>query len=158
MVNWMIELVYLRVQPILHWDHQRLMVGKLREYAEAVATNGGDDVQVGEGIFRFINGTVRPIAWPLFNQEIFYSGWKRIHTIKFQGIMAPDGIIMHVSGPYTAKHHDMWMLHQLGIEATLTARVGLHHGLHVYGDAGYVGNHPWIIHTARNGCNNADLV
>ena len=157
MVNWMIELVYLRVQPILHWDHQRLMVGKLREYAKAVTTNGGDDVQVGEGIFRFIDGTVCPIAQPLFNQEIFYSGWKRIHTIKFQGIMAPDGIIMHVSGPYTAKHHDMWMLHQLGIEATLTARVGLHHGLHVYGDAGYIGNHPWIIHAARNGRNNADL-
>ena len=81
MVNQMIELVYLRVQPILHWDHRRLTVGKLREYAEAVATNGGNDVQVGEGIFGFIDGTVRPIAWPLFNQEIFYSGWKRIHAI-----------------------------------------------------------------------------
>ena len=111
MVTWMIKLVYLWVQPILHWDHQHLTVRMLHEYAEAVATNGGNDMQVGEGIFRFINGTVRPIAWPLFNQEIFYSGWKQIHAIKFQGIMALDGIMMHISGPYTAKHHDMWMLH-----------------------------------------------
>ena len=50
MVNRMIELVYLRVQPILHWDHRRLTVGKLRKYTEAVATNGGDDMQVGEGM------------------------------------------------------------------------------------------------------------
>ena len=107
----MIELVYLQVQPILHWDHRCLTVGKLREYAEAVATNGGNDVQVGEGIFRFIDGTVCLIACPLFNQEIFYSRWKQIHVIKFQGIMALDGIMMHISGPYTVKHHDMWMLH-----------------------------------------------
>ena len=110
MVTWMIKLVYLWVQPILHWDHWCLTVRKLHEYAEAVTTNGGDDMQVGEGIFRFIDGTVRLIAQPLFNQEIFYSGWKWIHAIKFQGIMAPDGIMMHISGPYTAKHHDMWIL------------------------------------------------
>ena len=110
----MIELVYLRVQPILHWDHWRLTVGKLCEYAEAVATNGGDDVQVGEGIFRFINRTVRLIAQspgPSSTRRFFCSGWKQIHVIKFQGIMAPDGIMMHVSGPYIVKHHDMWMLH-----------------------------------------------
>ena len=71
-----IELVYLWVQPILHWDHQHLMVRKLHEYTEAVATNSGDEVQVGEGIFGFINGTIHPIACPLFNQEIFYSRWK----------------------------------------------------------------------------------
>ena len=158
MVTQMIELVYLWVQPILHWDHWHLTVRKLCKYTEAVTTNSGDEVQVGEGIFRFIDGTVCPIAQPLFNQEIFYSRWKWIHVIKFQGIMAPDGIMMHVSGPYTAKHHDMLMLHRSEIKATLTAHIRLHHGLRVYGDAGYVGNHPWIIHTARNGCNNADLV
>ena len=158
MVTWIIKLVYLQVQPILHWDHWHLTVRKLHEYTEAVTTNGGDDMQVGEGIFGFIDGTVCLITHPLFNQKIFYSRWKWIHVIKFQGIMAPDGIMMHVSGPYTAKHHDMWMLCQSEIEATLTAHVRLHHGLHVYGDAGYVGNHLWIIHAARNGCNNIDLV
>lgn len=32
----------------------------------------------------FIDGTVRPIARPVRNQRIMYSGHKRIHCLKFQ--------------------------------------------------------------------------
>ena len=32
----------------------------------------------------FIDGTARPIARPIRNQRIMYSGHKRIHCIKFQ--------------------------------------------------------------------------
>ena len=34
--------------------------------------------------FGFIDGTVRPIARPIVNQRIMYSGHKRVHCIKFQ--------------------------------------------------------------------------
>lgn len=34
----------------------------------------------------FVNGTVRPIARPVVNQQIMYSGHKRVHCIKFQVI------------------------------------------------------------------------
>ena len=114
-INRMYEIIYLQLESLLDWDHHRLTVDKLHEYVDAISENGGDWVQVAEGIFRFINGTVHKITCPTFNQEIFYSGWKQCHTIKFQGIVAPDGILMHVSGPYMAKHHDMWMLHRLHI-------------------------------------------
>lgn len=32
----------------------------------------------------FIDGTVRQIARPVVNQQIMYSGHKRVHCIKFQ--------------------------------------------------------------------------
>ena len=32
----------------------------------------------------FIDGTARPIARPIHNQRIMYSGHKRIHCLKFQ--------------------------------------------------------------------------
>ena len=108
--NQMIEMVYLQLELLFHWDHWRLTVEKLREYSDAIFENGGDWVQFAHGIFRFINGTFQEITHPLTNQEMFYSGWKHCHRIKFQGIMAPDGMIVHVAGPFTAKHHDMWML------------------------------------------------
>ena len=108
--NRMLEIVYKRIKPLLHWDANRLTVEKLKEYADAIYQHGGEEVELEWGIFRFIDGTVCPIARPLVNQELHYSGWKRYHAIKFQGVMAPDGIIMHVSGPFSAKHHDAWML------------------------------------------------
>ena len=111
----------------------------------------------GEGIFRFINGTAHKIACPMFNQEIFYSGWKQCHMIKFQGIMALDGILMHISGPYTAKHHDMWMLHQSHIQEKLDHYIGLEHGLRLYDNAGYQGQEPWVKSAAQNLNSDADV-
>lgn len=41
----------------------------------------------------FIDGTVRPIARPVVNQQIMYSGHKRVHCIKFQVIAFMDQIL-----------------------------------------------------------------
>ena len=134
-----------------------MTVDKLYEYADVISENGGEQVQVAEGIFRFIDGTVHKIAHLTFNQEIFYSGWKQCHVIKFQGIMAPDGILMHVSGPYMAKHHDMWMLCRSHIQEKMDQHIGLELGLCLYGDAGYQGQEPWVNFAAWNLNNDADL-
>ena len=75
-INRMYEVIYAQLHPLLHWDHRRLTVDKLKEYAQTIFENGGEQVRVAEGIFGFIDGTVRKIARPTFNQEIFYSGWK----------------------------------------------------------------------------------
>ena len=34
----------------------------------------------------FIAGTVRPIAWPTRNQNLMFSGQKRVHCIQFSGL------------------------------------------------------------------------
>ncbi|XP_028412517.1 uncharacterized protein LOC114535396 [Dendronephthya gigantea] len=35
----------------------------------------------------FVDGTARPIARPIYNQRIMYSGHKRVHCIKFQSVV-----------------------------------------------------------------------
>lgn len=51
-----------------------------KSFASAVHAKGGPLTQC----IGFINGTVRPIARPIVNQRIMYSGHKRVHCIKFQ--------------------------------------------------------------------------
>ena len=43
--------------------------------------------------FGFIDGTVRPIARPGTNQRILYNGHKGVHSLKFQAVAIPNGLI-----------------------------------------------------------------
>ncbi len=49
-------------------------------YAEAVHEKGAPLT----GCWGFIDGTPRPIAHPVRNQRIMYSGHKRTHCLKFK--------------------------------------------------------------------------
>ena len=49
--------------------------------------------------FGFIDGIVRPIARPGTNQRILYNGHKRVHSLKFQAVAIPNGLIAHLYGP-----------------------------------------------------------
>ena len=58
----------------------------------------------------FIDGTVRPICRPGENQRIMYNGHKRVHSLKFQSVVAPNGLIANLFGPIEGKRHDSGML------------------------------------------------
>ena len=109
--NQVLKIMYKQIMPLLHWDANHLTVEKLKEYTNVIYQQGREKIVLEWDIFRFIDRTVHLIACPLVNQQLHYSGWKCYHAIKFQGVMAPDGIIMHASGPFSANHHDMWMFH-----------------------------------------------
>ena len=47
----------------------------------------------------FVDGTVRPICRPGEHQRIMYNGHKRVHGIKFQSVVAPNGLIANLYGP-----------------------------------------------------------
>ena len=49
--------------------------------------------------FGFIDGTVRPICRPDKKQRVMYNGHKRVHTIKFQSLSLPNGLIANLYGP-----------------------------------------------------------
>ena len=71
----------------------------------------------------FLNiGTLRPICRPGINQRELYSGHKRIHGIKFQSIVFPNGIIGNLRGPYPGRRHDCYMLS----ESNLLNQLQLH--------------------------------
>lgn len=44
-----------------------------------------------------------------------YNGQKRVHGIKFQSVVVPNGLIANLSGPYEGKKHDSMMLNESGL-------------------------------------------
>ena len=49
-------------------------------------------------------------ARPQENQRVMYNGHKRIHSIKFQSVVIPNGLIANLHGPFEGKRHDSTML------------------------------------------------
>ena len=67
----------------------------LRTYADAIHQKGA----ALNNCWGFVDGTVRPICRPLQNQRIVYNGHKRVHALKFQSIVTPNGLIANLYGP-----------------------------------------------------------
>ena len=67
----------------------------LQMYADCIHQHGASL----DNCFGFIDGTVRLIAKPGTNQRILYSGHKWVHSLKFQALVIPNGLIAHLYGP-----------------------------------------------------------
>lgn len=67
-----------------------------------------------------------------------YNGYKRVHAMKFQSVVIPNGLIANLSGPFEGKHHDSTMLYQSGLLQSLTQHA-IYNGnpLCLYGDPAY---------------------
>ena len=148
-VSTAFKFVYFRIKSILFWDQARLTLGKLNEYGDTIARKSG----INHGDIKYIgmiDGTFRRCARPTEDQEGNYSGWKHAHGIKFQGVMAPDGIMMHLGGPYQAKMHDARILATSGLQERLDISVGRHRGMRIYGDAAYGSRYRWVVSALRH--------
>ena len=105
------------------------------EFAQRIEVICGMPIVVG-----FIDGTVRPICKPSVLQGPLYSGKDRVHSLKYQAINTPDGIIRHMAGPYPGSRHDMFALHQSEVIPNWIAKFprrgdGVPHI--IYADQGY---------------------
>ena len=98
-----------------------------------------------QGIIGFIDGTFRECAHLTHNQQVDYNGWKHSHGMKYQGVMAPDGMFVHLGGPFRVTWHNCKILCQSHLEATLDLTMGRHHGFHLYGDSIYGSHFPWVV-------------
>ena len=143
-INKMMCKIYHHCKKILYWDEERLHTEQLWCYAHAIMHHNEHRHHVNN-IFPFIDGTIRKIARPFKFQCQLYNGWKHCHCIKFQGLMAPDGIMIHLGGPFMAKYHDAQMLARSKLQCKLDQTIGQDSGLRIYGDVGYVGNFPWVM-------------
>ena len=87
----------------------------------------------------FVDGTVWPISRPNGSQNILYNGYKIVHAIKFQSVVAPNGLVANLYGPIEGKRHDSGMLAMSGLlDALQRYSVSPYgHTLCIYGDAGY---------------------
>ena len=79
---------------------------KMEEYCNAIYYKGTPL----KNCFGFIDGTVRPICRPGTNQRVLYNGHKRVHALKFQRIVFPNGLIGNMS--IEGRRHDCFMLRE----------------------------------------------
>ena len=116
------------------WDQPFLSPQLLKHCADAVHNKGAPL----ENCFGFIDGTVRPIARPKYYQRVTYNGHKRIHSLKFQSVVLPNGLIANLAGPFEGKRHDSTILHESGLLASLK-QIAFHNNqpLCLYGDPAY---------------------
>ena len=66
----------------------------------ATCRPGGGPTRTGEDA---------PRADPLI-QRAWYNGWKKLHGMKWQTVDLPNGMNMHVWGPVSIRHNDIWTL------------------------------------------------
>ena len=71
----------------------------LQEYSRKIHEKGAPL----ENCSDFIDGTVRSICRSGVNQRILYNGHKRVHFIKFQSVVIPNGVISNLFGLYKGK-------------------------------------------------------
>jgi hypothetical protein len=133
--KWAITHIETTFRHILHFDSVRLTPECLARYAAAVHAKGAPLTRC----WGFIDGTVRPICRPSQEQHLAYNGHKRVHALKFQAVMAPDGIIAHLAGPFEGRRHDARMLLESGLMETLEAHAKDANGepFYLYGDPAY---------------------
>ena len=69
----------------------------------------------------------------------FYNGHKRVHAIKFQSLLVPNGLIISLHGPVVGRRHDGFLLQQSGLIPQLENRFYTAEGraYHIYGDPAY---------------------
>ena len=63
----------------------------------------------------FTDGTVRSICWSRKDQRIMYNGYKKVHVIKFQSVVDPNGLIANLYGLVESRRHDSGMLGESGL-------------------------------------------
>ena len=110
---------------------------RLEEDAQAVHAKGPLS-----NVWGFIDGTAQPIARPKRSQRLWYSGHKRQHVQKFQGVTTPFGILVHLFGPVEGSRHDAAMLRMSGLLPDLQHHLPAgganpHDVYALYGDSAY---------------------
>ena len=105
--NHMMDLIYGRWHHLLtRYNHDLLSPPKLLQYANVIQQAGA----ALDNCWGFVDGTVRPVCRPNENQRVIYNGHKRVHSIKFQAVALPNGLVGNLFGPIEGRRHDSFML------------------------------------------------
>ncbi|KAK7093202.1 uncharacterized protein [Littorina saxatilis] len=92
------------------FDQPWLAVPELLRYCDAVGRKGAPL----PNCWGFIDGTVRPICKPKYHQREVFNGHKRVHGLKFQSIVTPNGLVSNLYGPIEGRRHDSALLNASG--------------------------------------------
>lgn len=134
--NTVLDIVFANKSHLLHdlRNLNWLTEVRLRQYAAAVGA-----MCPVQNCWGFIDGTARPICRPSQRQEEYYSGHKRVHCVKYQSVVCPDGIIASMMGPYQGSRHDAGILRDTNLyeQLEIKTRFSVENKFVLYGDAAY---------------------
>ena len=123
--NHVMNLIYTQWNHLLtDLDQPWLSPANLQQFAEMIDSNGGALQTCWAWVF--VDGTVRPVSRPGRNQRVFHNGHKKVHSIKFQSVVAPKGLVANLYGPVEGKRHDSGMLAQSRLLAVFPWPIGQH--------------------------------
>ena len=142
--NMVTDRIFNRFQHLLeNLDQPWLSPQRLKLFADAIHNRGA----ALENCWGFVDGTVRPICRPSRSQRVVYNGHKRVHALKFQSVVAPNGLIANLYGPVEGRRHDSAILALSGLLPQLEQHSFGPDGeaLCIYGDLAY----PHRVHLQR---------
>jgi nuclease HARBI1 len=131
-INALAQILYDRYALKVSCD-LAMWVARATTYAHVISTR----IPFFNTIVGFIDGTARQICRPIRDQRQVYSGHHRVHCLKYQSVVTPDGLIISLYGPFDGRHHDLYMVGQSCINEIMHADPVLN-TLCLYGDKGYV--------------------
>ena len=94
-------------------DQPWLSPANLQQFAEMIDSNGGALQTCWAWVF--VDGTVRPVSRPGRNQRVFHNGHKKVHSIKFQSVVAPKGLVANLYGPVEAMNKRQHNIRSAGL-------------------------------------------
>ncbi|CAN7977247.1 unnamed protein product [Ixodes persulcatus] len=104
----------------------------LEEFSHAVQQKGAPL----PNCWGFIDGTARAMCRPSRDQRAYFSGHKRFHALKYQSIMCPNGIIVHLHGSHKGSAHDAGILRDSRLMEQLEELIPAEQFV-LYGDPAY---------------------
>lgn len=129
--NDVLQHIYKRYKTMLDW-HPSLTHERCSQYAAIFEQQGGIP-----GCWACVDGTFRAFCRPIRNQRIYYSGYKKKHGFKYQGIVTPDGLILSLKGPVEGKCSDITLFRIMNTAAKLQELQSENEPLYLYGDIAY---------------------
>jgi hypothetical protein len=137
--NVVLDFIYDKFGNKIHFERQ-LVLTHVDTYCLAIRRKCGHALSQ---CFGFIDGTVHPVCRPVKFQKSVWSGHKRVHGMKFQSVILPDGMFAQLYGPVEARRHDVILLKESGLVDMFENSPALA-GYHLFGDMGYT-NNSWIL-------------
>ena len=121
--NHVMNFIYERWHHLLtSFNQPWLFPANLKRYSNYINQSGTPL----ENCWGFVDGTVQSVCTSWEGQRQLYTGHKRVHGIKFQSIVCPDGMIANLYGPIEGRRHDSFMLSRSEILALEHFSFGLH--------------------------------
>ncbi|EGD72263.1 hypothetical protein PTSG_00283 [Salpingoeca rosetta] len=109
----------------------------VEQYSAAIHNKGN-----AHDVFGFIDGTMYWICRPSIHQSAAYTGYKRAHVLKYQGVSLPNGMIASATGPYPGRWHDSRCFYSSGVANWID---GIVPGMRLGGDNAYATSHRVIV-------------